>query len=96
MKIIRNLAGVGDMNEQIIAADFLLNANAAIRDYGTILSETSSPEMREVLRKQLDSAISMQERIQKYMLSRNYYHVYHPADFSHSNRKGGNASMNLQ
>ena len=38
MKIIQNLAGMGDMSEQIIAADFLLNAKATVRDYGIALS----------------------------------------------------------
>ncbi|QOX63477.1 spore coat protein [Anoxybacterium hadale] len=96
MKIIQNLAGLGDMSEQIIAADFLLNAKATVRDYGTILSESSSPEIRQVLRKQLDAAITMQERIQKYMTTRNYYQIYSPSELIHSGRKNNSTYMDLQ
>lgn len=96
MKIIQNLAGMGDMSEQIIAADFLLNAKATVRDYGIALSESSSPEMRKILQKQLESAINLQERIQKYMQTRNYYQVYTPSELVHSSRKSSGASMSLQ
>ncbi|HEX9060998.1 MAG TPA: spore coat protein [Clostridia bacterium] len=73
--LIQSMAGMGNMTEQIIATDFLLSAKAGVINYAIAISETSTPEVREVLRRHLDVAIGTHERIAKYMMNKGYYHV---------------------
>jgi similar to spore coat protein len=68
-------AGSAILTDQVIATDFLLNAKAGVKNYATAITETSSPEVRNVLKRQLNDAINMHERIASYMINRGYYHV---------------------
>lgn len=96
MNIIQNMAGMGDMTEQVIATDFLLNAKTAVRNYSIAISEATTPEVREVLRSQLDAAITTHERILKYMVSKNYYHVHNLQEQMRVDRKTSDTALNLQ
>ncbi len=78
--ILQNMAGLGNMTEQVIATDFLLSSKTSIKDYAAALSETASPQVRNVLRKQLDVAISSNEKITNYMLDKGYYQAYNPQE----------------
>ncbi|MHB1393097.1 MAG: spore coat protein [Clostridia bacterium] len=42
------------------------------------MSEVTSPEVREVLRRQLHTAIDTHEKIFSYMMRKGYYHAYNP------------------
>lgn len=76
--LIQNLLGMADMTEQVIATDFLMAAKAGVRNYAAALSETVTPEVREVLKGQLFDAIQAHESISSYMIDKGYYHVYDP------------------
>lgn len=80
MNILQSLAGMKDMTEQVIATDFLIAAKSTVRNYAIALSETRTPEVREVLRRQLDSAIDTHEKTLKFMMSKGYYHVNDPQE----------------
>lgn len=96
MNIIQNMAGMSDMTEQVIATDFLMNAKSAVRNYAIAISETTTPEVREVLRRHLDAAIMSHERILKYMTANNYYHVHNPQEQMIVDNKTSNTALNLQ
>lgn len=96
MNIIQSMAGMSDMTEQVIATDFLLNAKTAVRNYSIAISEATSPEVREVLRRHLDAAIMTHERILKYMMNHSYYHVHNPQEQMIADRKTSNTTLNLQ
>lgn len=68
-------AGTNVLTEQIIATDLMLNAKAGIKNYAMALTETASPEVRTILKKQLGDAINMHERIASYMINRGYYNA---------------------
>ena len=68
-------AGSANLSDQVIATDFLLNAKTGVKNYATAITETSSPEVRNVLKRQLNDAINMHERISSYMINRGYYNV---------------------
>lgn len=74
--IIQNIAGMADLTEQIVAADFLVASKGGIKMYAAALAETTNPAVREVLRKHLMVAIDNHERITNYMISKNYYHPF--------------------
>lgn len=76
--IIQNMAGMGNLTEQIIASDFLTASKAGIKMYAYALTEAATPNVRDILHKHLDVAIQTHEKITNYMISKRYYHPYDP------------------
>lgn len=74
--LIESLTGMNKMTDQVIATDLLISAKSAVRNYAMALTETTSQEVRTVLRKQLGDAIAAHETISNYMMKKGYYHAY--------------------
>jgi similar to spore coat protein len=74
--LIENLTGMSKMSDQVIATDLLIAAKSGVQNYAIALTETTSPEVRKVLRNQLNDAITIQETIANYMVKKGYYHAY--------------------
>jgi similar to spore coat protein len=94
--ILQSLAGMADMTEQVIATDLLISAKAAVRNYAVAISETATPEVRSVLRRHLDVAIGMHERIARYMMKKGYYHVKDPEEQIKIDMKAADTAVNIQ
>ncbi|HET7627149.1 MAG TPA: spore coat protein [Bacillales bacterium] len=95
-EFVQNMTGMGGMTDQVIASDLLNSAKTGIKNYALALSETVTPEVRETLRAQLNTAIDAHEKITHYMVSRGYYH---PNDVQEQIAVDFNASekaLNLQ
>ncbi|RDU35820.1 spore coat protein [Neobacillus piezotolerans] len=75
-QFIQNMVGMGGMTDQVIATDFLMSAKAGIRNYTIAITEAATPELRTVLREQLQAAIQTHENITSYMMSKGYYHPH--------------------
>lgn len=74
--IIESLTGMNKLSDQVIATDLLISAKSAVRNYSIALTETTSQEIRTVLRKQLGDAIVAYETISNYMMEKGYYNAY--------------------
>lgn len=74
--IIESLTGMDKMSDQVIATDFLLSAKSAVRNYSIALTETTSQNVRTVLREHLNDAITTHETISNYMIKKGYYNAY--------------------
>ena len=74
--LIETLTGMDKMTDQVIATDFLISSKSAIQNYAVAITETTSKEFREVLKRQLKEAIFTHETISNYMISNNYYYAY--------------------
>lgn len=96
MGLLQNIAGMGDMTEQVIATDFLISCKAGVRNYANAISETTSPEVREVLRRHLNTAIESHEKITKYMIKKGYYHVANPQEQIRIDFKAADTVLNIQ
>jgi similar to spore coat protein len=94
--LLQNMAGMADMTEQVIATDFLISAKAGVRNYAAAISETATPEVREVLRRHLDVAIGTHERIASYMVKNGYYHVNDPQEQIRVDMKAADTVLNIQ
>lgn len=94
--IMQNLAGMGNMTEQVIATDLLLSSKQAIKHYASALAETASVEVRDTLRRQMDAAISAHEKVTNYMTSKGYYHAYNPQEQIRVDLQATNTVLNLQ
>lgn len=74
--LIESLTGMNKMSDQVIATDFLISAKSGVRNYSIALTETTSPEVRATLRRQLNDAIVTHGTISNYMMKKGYYHAY--------------------
>jgi similar to spore coat protein len=74
--LIEALTGMDKMTDQVIATDFLISAKSAIQNYAVAITETTSLEIREVLKRQLKEAIFTHQAISNYMMAKGYYHAY--------------------
>ncbi|MCM3782510.1 spore coat protein [Neobacillus mesonae] len=93
--IIEKLMGMGSMTDQVIAMDFLINAKSAVRNYAMAVTESGTPEIKEVLIKHLDEAILTHERIVEYMLDRGWYHPYNKTEQLTLNLQNINTALSL-
>jgi similar to spore coat protein len=93
---LQDLAGMGNMTEQVIATDFLISAKAGVRNYAMAISETATPEVKEVLRRHLDTAIDTHERIADYMMKKGYYHVNNPIEQLRVDMKAADTVIKIQ
>ncbi|PLR95117.1 spore coat protein [Bacillus sp. T33-2] len=76
-EFMQNITGTDGMTDEIIATDLLISAKTGVKSYAIALTESANPEVRSVLRSQLDDALTLHERVSTYMISKGYYH---PAD----------------
>ncbi|RXJ01357.1 spore coat protein [Anaerobacillus alkaliphilus] len=58
------------------AGDLLGLAKTSVRNYSIAITETATPELRRVLKKQLNNAIDLHAKIFAYMHERSYYPAY--------------------
>lgn len=75
-KLVKNMMGMGSMSDQVIATDFLVAAKSGVQNYAVAITETTSPQVRAVLRTQLNDAITTHETIFNYMMKKGYYNAY--------------------
>ncbi|MBT2637476.1 spore coat protein [Bacillus sp. ISL-39] len=64
------------VSDSFLAGDLLAFAKTAVRNYGIAITETATPGVRRVLKKQLNSAVDMHERIYTYMYRNGLYPSY--------------------
>lgn len=72
-----NLAIPGSMLDDLaIATDFLVTAKAAVRNLAVAITETATPQVKKLLRRELDIAIDTHDKIAQYMIKNEMYHAY--------------------
>lgn len=93
--IIQNMAGMADMTEQVIATDLLIASKSAIKNYASALAETTTPEVKNTLRRQLDDAFNANDRISTYMMNKGYYNAFEPQAQMSMDRQASDTVMNI-
>lgn len=74
--ILENLTGMDALTDEVIAADCLFSAKAGVRLSAQALTETATPELRALMRRQLQAALELHENITKAMMEKGWYHPY--------------------
>jgi spore coat protein F len=64
------------ITDSFLAGDLLVFAKTTVRNYGVAITETATPALRKVLKKQLNTAIDSHERIFNYMYGKGLYPSY--------------------
>ncbi|WP_022794356.1 spore coat protein [Marinococcus halotolerans] len=74
--ILDKLANKDLINDEVIATDLLVTSKSAVRTYAVAITETASPDVLEVLKKQLNEAIDLHQKIASFMIENEMYHAY--------------------
>ena len=74
--ILENLTGMNILNDQTIAGDLLIASKTGVRNLAYAITETASPQIRELLKRHLDEAIDSHNKVFNYMENKNWYDVY--------------------
>ncbi|WP_019416266.1 spore coat protein [Paenisporosarcina sp. TG20] len=62
--------------DHVIATDMLFETKAAIKDFATAITESTSPEIHTFLTKELSSTIAQHEKIYGFLQDRGIYDAY--------------------
>ncbi|WP_075981259.1 spore coat protein [Bacillus massilinigeriensis] len=68
----RNAEGMPHLADSAFAMDFLLSVKNGIRNYGFAITETASPELRNILLKQMEAAIDLHGEISDFMIEKGW------------------------
>ena len=78
--VLEYLMGLDKLTDEVVAMDYLLNAKTSVRNYAMAVTECATPEVRNVLTKQLEESIDAHEMIMGYMMRRGFYQPYDVQD----------------
>jgi similar to spore coat protein len=93
--IIENLTGMNHMSDQVIAYDLLFSTKTGVKNTAVAITEAATPEVRTVLRKQLDAAIDLHERLSLHMINKGMYHAYNIGEQIQLDMKNAQTALNL-
>ncbi|MFL6976447.1 spore coat protein [Bacillus inaquosorum] len=71
-----NSLNMPELADTTFAMDFLIRAKEGVRNTAVALTETASPDVRALLRKQLMQGIAMHQEITELMISKKWFHPY--------------------
>ena len=71
-----NSLHVPELADMTFAMDFLIRAKEGVRNAAVALTETASPDVRALLRKQLMQGIAMHQEITDLMVSKKWFHPH--------------------
>lgn len=72
----QELPDVAVIDDLVIATDLLVTAKAGVRNLAVAITETATPSVKKVLRRELDNAIDTHDKIAQYMIKNEMYHAY--------------------
>ena len=67
---------VSMIDDMAIATDLLITSKAAVRNLAVAITETATPAVKRILRRELDNAIDTHDKIAQYMIKNEMYHAY--------------------
>ncbi|MFD1739577.1 spore coat protein [Bacillus salitolerans] len=71
-----NALNMPELADTTFAVDFLIRTKEGVRNIAVALTETASPDLRAVLRKQLMQGIAMHQEITELMIEKKWFHPY--------------------
>lgn len=71
-----NTTGMSKMTDQVIATDLLIATKTGVRNLAYAITEAATPQVHEVLQRQMTDAISSHEQVSQYMIQKGWYKPY--------------------
>jgi len=91
----RNAEGMPNLADSTFAMDFLISVKSGIRNYGFAITETTNPELRRVLTKQLEAALDLHGEISELMIKNKWLHPYNFKDQFPIDLKGAETAVQI-
>lgn len=63
------------LSDQMAASDMLIYAKTGVKTYASAITEATTPAVRQILKKQLDEAITFQEQLSAFMINKGWYNA---------------------
>lgn len=79
VNISQDVAGAAYMTEKDIVTELLMGSKNAINKFSAVISESTTPIVRDMLRNQLQQILDTHARIMDYALEKAYYHPLDPS-----------------
>lgn len=92
--ILENMTGMNVLTDQTIANDLLISTKTGIRNLAYAITETASPQVREVLRQHLNEAIDSHTKVFNYMENKKWYDAYNTDDLIQQDLRISQAVLN--
>lgn len=86
----------GGFTDQEILMDMMNSSKQGIRNYAWAISETATPELRNVLTQQLNTAIRTHETISNFVMKKGLYHAYNPQEQIQMDIQNAQQVLNIQ
>lgn len=93
--IIETLTGMDGLSDQMIAMDLLIAAKSGIRNYSFAVTESGTPEVKEILTRHLVEALDMHEQISSYIVEKGWYHAWDMNEQINLELNNINTALNL-
>jgi len=93
--MVKNVIGMGNMTDQVIATDFLVAAKSGVQSYAVAITEATTPQVRAVLKSHLNDAITTHDTISNYMIKKGYYHAYDMHEQYRADMKAADTALRL-
>ncbi|WP_158736359.1 spore coat protein [Alteribacillus sp. YIM 98480] len=77
------------------AGDLLGLAKTTVRNYAIAITETATPQLREVFKRQLNSVIDLHARVFRFMYQRSYYPSYNLEKLLQNDVQNAYRALNL-
>lgn len=79
VNISQDVAGATYMTDRDIVTELLMGSKNAIHKFSSVISETTTPKVRDMLRNQLEKILDTHARIMDFALEKAYYHPLDPS-----------------
>ena len=93
--IIETLTGMDGLSDQMVAMDLLIAAKSGIRNYAFAVTESGTPEVKEIVTRHLVESLDMHEKISSYMVEKGWYHAWDTNEQINLDLNNINTALNL-
>ncbi|TYS08975.1 spore coat protein [Bacillus subtilis] len=78
------------------SGDLLVLAKTSVRNYAIAITETATPQLRNVLVKQLNAAIKWHAQVFQYMYQRGYYPAYNLSELLKNDVRNAHKALSMK
>lgn len=94
--IIQDVAGVDFMTEKDIVTEMILTGKNVLNRYSTAIGGTTTPQVRETLKRHLNQIIDTLGQITDYAVHKGYYHPFNTPEQFKDDLKEAYMALDLE
>ncbi|PZE21274.1 spore coat protein [Paenibacillus xerothermodurans] len=93
--IVENLTGTKSLTDQVVAYDLLHSTKTGIKGTAIAISESATPEVRQMLLTQFNQSVSLHAQVSEYLISKGWYHPVKVKEQINLDLKNAKTALNL-